>query len=1821
MDTGDLQSNTSENFSFNSLEAIRRRLLDLTSRNNLLNYRHPKVSCIRLIDEQPDQIFDLLSNGDKFTFIPVPEPTHAELLEAGHIRFDTNLQKTITDYPSADQWAKRIGLAVSYELPTSSSTHDYRHADSNLQTLLYETDLESRLRKIRGAAETSLEESGSNILYLALGFLEWYESKESEVPRLAPLFTIPVSLERVDLKAGAYRYRIELKDDNLITNITLREKLANDFGYSLPEITDETTPEAYFDEIDQKLIRLQPKWKVRRFASLVMLNFTKQVMYEDLDPANWPPHLKIQDHPIIQKFFSDESGEPDSEMNGTGSPIFHEEEHQIDHIDDVHNIYPLIYDADSSQHSSVIDAVNGHNLVIEGPPGTGKSQTITNLIASSIANGKSVLFVAEKMAALNVVKNRLDNADLGDFCLELHSHKTNKQKILHDLDSRLKNQNSFTSPHDIDADISRYEDLKERLNFYVKEINTQWGNTSLTIHQILHRATRLREELCLNPEKFPIDNIDADNLTPLKQNLIIDQVKMLGSIYDQVSEQTKDGKIESHYWYGVEKSTISSIDTEEIERSLKAWNDSLVHLRKAWTDNLLELSFATQDPACLSSIYDFKIGVEKLPILIGGEQLDKSDYLYENHDSIDKWLEQYQGIHKQYDSIFPLINANYITNNEIPDVLESTYNQLIELGVSRTKKITEIAFDHNKLTKLTESISKLKNTLLEIQQNAPSNIYSLFDTNLEAFEELNKFVNLIQKLPLDLWKYRDDVFDNPELDTVLDSIEPELLSLEPLYQKVKSDFKIDGLPDTPTLRYYETVLQNQSIFKWLSSDFRNARKSFLALASTEKVNKKAFLQATSDVLKFSEQFDKVKLIHKNNPVLGELFTGPETPIARISKLRSWYKSIREEYGIGFGKRVQTGSSLIGLDRQFAMALVDEANKNIISVVQGAKELLQQLSAEYKNHPIFKDKTINLFGEESQLSKLEFALSEIIDAIKPISVNDDFNVGDVSLAQFKLRDVQKSISEWASSQHLEIIKPINQYFNFEPKSYSPQAVEVARNSLAVATAINENPIINSIIKNEPTEYSYQTLLNTLNSLNLHIDSVIESEKKFSTLAEANVKNWLSKSDDHIDSILSRNLEALTNISWLNVWVEYNQVKIKLNANGLSTIVRQLEAFEIKPEKLEKVVLMSIFYQLAKEVINSKPSLSSFAGIEQSAIQQRFKEYDLRLIGLQRKKVAYLSSRKNPAQGISSGRVSQLTELSLINQEISKKKRHIAVRSLLKRAGDAIKTLKPCFMMSPMSVAQYLEPGKFIFDLVIMDEASQIRPEDAIGAIARGTKLVVVGDPKQLPPTSFFSTTDDGDGDGNEDAVTLQVTESILETVSAMPVFKKRILKWHYRSRHESLIAFSNKHFYDSKLIVFPSPFKDSNEYGVKLHFIPKGRFAETGTENSGRNVEEASEVVKAIAKHLINNPKESLGVVAMNSKQKDEIEKQLDFLAKDDPILYQAIEFNKGLVEPLFIKNLENVQGDERDIIFISMTYGPNQTHGKVMQRFGPINQDVGWRRLNVLFTRSKKRMHIFSSMRSGDILNGSNSSRGVIALKHFLEYAETGHLYHSTITSKDADSDFEIAVMNELQKHGYECEPQLGVAGFYIDLAVKDPGKPGKFILGIECDGATYHSAKSARDRDRLRQEILEGLGWNIKRIWSTDWFKHPQSQLQPILNELKKLRTEMEVQADEIVVEVFEPIQETEQDELVADLAGDKNLTLTERLELFEQNVISQEFPKTDPTKKLLRKEMIEQLVEKLPTSKAEFQEFIPRFMRTETINYEAKFLDDVLRIVAEYY
>ena len=580
--------------------------------------------------------------------------------------------------------------------------------------------------------------------------------------------------------------------------------------------------------------------------------------------------------------------------------------------------------------------------------------------------------------------------------------------------------------------------------------------------------------------------------------------------------------------------------------------------------------------------------------------------------------------------------------------------------------------------------------------------------------------------------------------------------------------------------------------------------------------------------------------------------------------------------------------------------------------------------------------------------------------------------------------------------------------------------------------------------------------------------------------------------------SVSLEALTKRCslWLSrmedlpQWNRYFVGSRRAKEMGCGALVEYFETHGVLTEVALGYFDRVYYSELLREFMRQNPTLAQFDGMLHEKHIAQFRELDKERLHLSRHRVLQAHFDRMPSAG-------GVGSAGILNGEMERKRGHRTVRRLLKDTGSVVQAIKPVFMMSPLSVAQFLEPRAVEFDLLVVDEASQVQPVDAFGAIARCKQIVVVGDSRQLPPTRFFAriTSDVEDTEDEEtfgNAAEAKDIESILGLCCARG-FPQTMLRWHYRSRHHSLIAVSNHEFYEDRLFIVPSPHPSAPDLGLRFFHVPEGVF-DSGA--SGTNRVEAKAVCRAVIEHARHSPALSLGVAAFSIRQRQAILDELELLRRENPDTESF--FSGHADEPFFIKNLENVQGDERDVIFISVGYGKN-AHGYMAMRFGPLSMEGGERRLNVLITRAKKRCEVFSSILAEDIDLERASGRGVAAFKTFLHYAHTGLLGVATQSGRDMESPFEEAVRRAVESLGHEVHPQVGVAGFFIDLAVRNPSQPGHYLLGIECDGAPYHASRSARDRDRLRQAVLEDHGWIIHRIWSTDWFQHPAEQLRKV--------------------------------------------------------------------------------------------------------------------------
>ncbi len=1803
---------SSVKFEARSLENLRHRLLDLTARNRLLNFAHGRQGSIRIIDELPDELHRVLLSEEELRFRSIPDPTRQELMGAGYLELDpeTGLDARIKK-PTASEWARWLDFDTSYDLPEPNTAggHQGKHTDKAIQTLMFPTEMEARLRTLRAKAETAIEETGANICYAAFGFLEWFESPDSDKPRHAPLLLVPVRIAkgRLDPANGTYNYTITYTGEDILPNLSLREKLRVDFGLALPDLDELTVPEGYFGAVQQIVEKPRPRWRVRRWVTVTLLNFSKLLMYLDLDPERWPSGRPITSHPIVSRFFA-------NVVDEGGSAGF-VDEYPIDDIKDVHDLCPLVDDADSSQHSALLDAVQGKNLVIEGPPGTGKSQTITNLIAAALARGKRVLFVAVKLAALEVVKRRLDLAGLGDFCLELHSHKTQKRKILDDVTTRLGNQTTYRLPEQIDADILRYESLKGELRRYAELINSRWKQTGISIHAILMAATRYREEAGIDPGSLHPDAFDGEIFTVDFQLQSLDTVRIFADVYGLIAKQLGEGEdLRNHPWYGVGNRDLQLFDKERVCASLSRWQEALDGLARTMlaASTLLDLDQAGVPPE-MTGILSLKRDLGKIPVLQGDEFLSALPHLRkDNVTVVVRHLALFREIRENQQALAEDLRPEYLNDPEAHSQLRAAHAQLKQLGAVRDSDLHTLAKQLKRIERLQAELADLGKPMAEVAISLGHTFTDVVKFNAAGLREFCGLVELVCGLRPTLFTLRSEWFDDDAMDDLLPTLKTQVGALHASRLGLSRYFALDRLPAPEDLRTVRMHLRNGGLFRWLDGEWRASRRALYGLAAKPKMALRDLANSLDALLDYATDKQALEKDARYKAVLGVHFNGMDTPVADLAELREWYRSVRLRYGVGFGPKVPLGDAVLGMHANVAKGIQSLAQQGILARVDEVLTELAVLKSALCDYAAIQSDIAALVGAQGPLSNLQGLLALNLAVCQRQLTDPGASVSTLESVVSRLQTLESLLEAWSATA-------VDRHWFGQvdllvaPEQIDAATVAAAERTLTLAGVIEEGIECDNLrdaIHRNPSSAMFASLRQLDERLTNAWHAHIEQRDQFALVTELSFDAWQRRAGGTLDGLVARNQAALDNADWLSNWLDYVRVRHQAEAIGFGRLAASLEHGALAPNTIDAGYKLAVNDLLARQILKEIPTLARFSGNAHMALQKQFRQYDERLKKLQRERIAWRIAQNSVPSGSFGGRVANYTELALLRHECGKKKRHIPLRQLVLRAGNALAALKPCFMMGPMSVAQYLAPGQIAFDLVVMDEASQMKPEDALGAIARGAQLVVVGDPKQLPPTSFF---DKMIGDDEEDSVAIEDSESILD--AAIPMFDARRLRWHYRSQHESLIAFSNHAFYDGGLVVFPVPYAESADFGVKFVRVPRGRFV------NRRNVEEARVIAMAVQRHLLHRPGESIGVVAMSADQRDQIERAVEDVAKDDPLFQEAVEQNLLLDEPLFIKNLENVQGDERDVIFISCTYGPEEIAGRVFQRFGPINSDVGWRRLNVLFTRSKKRMHVFSSMGSEDILVSERSKRGVTAFKDFLAFAETGHLHRAVNSGRAPDSDFEVAVMSTLSEAGFECVSQVGVAGFFIDIAVRDPGDPGRYLMGIECDGASYHSAKSVRDRDRLRQEVLERLGWRIRRIWSTDWYRNPQAELGPIIRELNGWRTEVAVNEPQLpeTAESQQIVESELTEEIAADATMSEELSLREMLVRFDREVIRTQLPETPENQRLLRPAMLEALLEFMPVTKKEFVEAIPLYLRQVTFPQEGKYLDAILRMIEE--
>ncbi|MGI5895066.1 MAG: DUF3320 domain-containing protein [Candidatus Merdivicinus sp.] len=1327
-----------------------RKLLDLSLRNMLVNFRATKRT-LQILGTDYVKLEDALSAGNEFQVLGRP----ADYRVSGK---DTRIFHPQDSTPALE-------MLLSAEME-----------NGRLRAFLSEEETIAAMTAIYRQAKISLEENGSNTLFLAIGFLKWYESDLSEKPRYAPLVLLPVDIIRKSSQRG---FLIRLRDEDPQMNITLLEMLRQDFGMTISGLDPLPRDQMGINlsevfRIIRREILLHPRWDVEKMAFLGLFSFSQFIMWSDI--RNRAEDLKRSK--IVRSLMS-------GKLEWQPATDFPQPENLDEQFRPEDLALPIT--ADASQISAVCAAGQGKSFVLHGPPGTGKSQTITNIIANALYHGKTVLFLAEKMAALSVVQKRLEKIGLGPFALELHSNKAKKRDVLSQLEQTLQ-IGHIRPAEDYNEQAARLYELRKELNAYVQALHTR-HMCGFSAWEAITRYESCQDapaDICFLPE-------DIDTLNPRKLQ-----------VWEDIAEEmqtaaTACGNPSEHPLREWNLTAYSSSVRSELGNRLDALGEDLKHLQKLLAEFCGELNVPADGP---------------YPYLKDLVQL--ADFL-------------------RKDSELP---ACLLTSGDLAP-LQDALDALCDGGRRR-----DAARDALFITYRREIL--------------------LFNEPTARRE----------------WEKASDSW-----------ILPRFLGQNRIWKALRE------LAKDPHALMKEQV---ESCLNLLAEYDQGTRE----IAAKEHI--------------FASRF-------------GPLWNAREP---------DWRK----------------------LELVFEKALaVQEVTARIVPDEEKRRDVLLNAARRY------------LSSREGENDRIYRELSELIDAFDEVE-----------------REVER-IWDLAS------------------------------------------------VRNDR-----------------------ESGRQLERLSEYQ-KRWSE------------------NLSLLRDWCNWTAVQQRANQEGLGILTGACWNGAIEPEQILAAYHRGLYAACADRMIEQEPALSSFHSTMFEAKIQKFRRISNDYEQLTRSELVARLSAKIPAH---SADIAASSEIGILQKAIRSGGRTLSIRRLFDSIPNLLRMLCPCMLMSPISVAQYIDPQYPPFDLVVFDEASQLPTCEAVGAIARGENVIIVGDPKQLPPTSFFVGTH-----VDEDNLEQEDLESILDDCLAISMPEEH-LRWHYRSRHESLIAFSNRQYYDNRLYTFPSP----NDLESRVTLIPVQGSYDRG--RSKQNRAEAEAVVAEILRRL-GDPvlaKDSIGVVTFSAVQQNLIE---DLLLEAFCLHPELEERSAAAEEPVFVKNLENVQGDERDVILFSIGYGPDES-GKVALNFGPLNREGGWRRLNVAVSRARKEMRIYSTLRADQIDLSKTRSEGVAGLKAFLEFAEKGYAALPTpIEQITVDQQpFAEMLAAHIRRMGFEVRTNVGCSGFRIDLAVVDPRYPTEYLLGILCDGEYYLAGQTARDRNMNQESVLRSLGWHLYHCWVLEWREDPTKEL-----------------------------------------------------------------------------------------------------------------------------
>ena len=1644
-----------------SIRQWRETLIDLGLRNPLLNFKGAATSSIDLSAQSLSEILERLASKNPSYLVGTrPEPP-----------------KVIVD--EDDLAAQVIQIEESF---------DYSRHPNSIFVDRTQRDVDRAVRNLSSRASRAFLDRGVNPLHIALGSLTWLDGDEQS--HRAPLILLPVKL----VKAGP-RLPVALtkSDDDLAVNPALGIKL-QEFGINLPSDLD--VGQVYLDSgVDVALnlfreINLPEGWSVAESQVLSMFTFHKESMYRDL----LEHQEAVASNALVQALGSGGRSDTDdfffdpledSEVDRTAPP----------------EVSPLVLDADSSQRAAIDAALKGKSFVLDGPPGTGKSQTIANMIGALIGAGKTVLFVSEKIVALEVVKDRLENRGLASLVFELHSAKTSRKEVAQFLGRSLNTRARFPDSMK-PIEVEKARERREELNSYAEAMNAKREPLDISVHQAMGLIESSNVYVAT-----PEPEGDPDHL------------------YSSAFEQIKDSaaRIEKHWalllegsdaiWFGLENERELAFKLETLRSALTNYENEYGALHAAAKALRLQGTFDYSDLHALLEKWSAAPAMFRERSWIVEIDLDLIA------GTVRSLLHESDRIQTLKSSYAELLGKTW---DDIPASLPlpaaAQFNSAIEILADAD------ALKARHVKKLAKAASVAAQKLEEIDRaltgfsgstgvSAPESM-----AGLEDYLECLKILAASNCPPLEWFSNRI------VLNSVVEAVKALRTSTEELtMHRAQCVVLSDRSLELDLATYRDFFLVNRKFMDRFSKSYREKRRELMEVATSR--NWKAVTESLETAVKWQLSVRQLAAAEKRHAGdLGRYYQGLETDWADVS------------FRIADSQRIARSISV--LDKAVFSAAVSE--NRFVSDVEGLHSLaeealgaLQGIESAADDKITEKVRVSSPLAFSKILSDAADVFSKVDGVYEALERKIDRDVSAITLAKAMslvstFRENRSSTSEKIQAHALELNTAIDseEFFRSSDKTVAgfQERLTWTRELLDLAAERNENQEIRPLTEEEFVALEGAQIPPSLQRAS---EKWSEAFENFSSAFSQEKEPLLIEMLDEFRGAKKFLKELTARLPEIDQWIDLDFHRTRLVKHGFERVLEAAVDLEIGVRDVAGFLVNSVLRKWVDHQLESDSNFGDSPLIDRDDLIRQFRELDEKLKDHAIAQIidAAESVRPRNFSGQASG----------IQREAEKKVRHKAVREQIAQSDEVIKALHPCFMMSPLAVSQYL-PSDIRFDVVIFDEASQVTPSDAINCIYRGDALIAAGDQKQLPPTNFFQNmAGDEESEDDNDATDF---ESILDLMKGSGAFNSLTLKWHYRSRHEHLIAFSNSSFYESKLITFPGAIDESPDLGVKLFKVPNGVYRRSAGAD---NPVEARVVAQRVLHHFDTRPDKSLGVVAFSSRQRDTVDAAVTLARRERPDLDRFFDVQRGdRQRGFFVENLESVQGYERDVIIFSIGYGPDEA-GKIYKNFGPVSRQGGERRLNVAFTRARELVEVVSSMDASHL--GNVNPGPAQHLRRYLDFAERGPAALQLDLGEEGlepESPFEESVIAAVRSWGYDVQPQVGVAGYRIDFGVIHPQHKGTFLLGVECDGAMYHSSRTARDRDRLRHEILEGLGWTIHHIWGTSWYRHRETEMKKLRQKIEELagqpvsgRLMSKSSPPENLIEIdFEDVEETDHSE-----------------------------------------------------------------------------------------